>query len=447
MSFIYHSRGRSDCPRRVFVGLPQGDGKAFASHISSLVHAEAALHEAGWAMDCGIEASNCHVDDTRNSLVREFMGTDCEKFLFIDSDVSWRDEDLVRLVCHDRDIVAGVYPKKTDTPEFPVYLTRGELWAEADGLLEVERAPTGFLCIKRGVLEALEAKAVRYNGNGRKATEHPYALIFERTNTPEDGRRWSGDYSFCNKAKALGYRIFVDPEMHFGHAGTKTWSGCLGDHLRTRAGLDHPRFNAAVDSIRLDGANAENLIDLFTLAGNDYAASPEMLFAAYNFALNAKGPILECGSGLTTLVMGIAAERSGVAVHSLEHELDWVRTMRKRLRGMDRVFLHHAPLEEYWPDFVSYRIPVALESLDYSILVCDGPQRKWGRDGVFRLLERQISGAHWLIDDTDDPNIVAMVKKYGPGRELHPLHPEGGIRAFGVMPAPACLPQASRMFA
>lgn len=443
MSFIYQSRGRSDHPRRVFLAVPVGDGKPFTNTVSCLSHAEMALHEAGWGMELAIEANNCHVDDTRNSLVREFLKSSCTDLVFIDADVGWRDDELIKLLSYDRDIVAGVYPKKTDKTEFPVFLKRGELRAEADGLLEVERVPTGFLRIRRGVLEALAEKAAKFSSNEHKAGDPPYPLIFERMNNTTDGRRWSGDYAFCNKAKALGFRIFVDPEMHFSHSGVKAWTGCLGDHLRDLAGIDHPRFVAAIESIRAEGATAENLMALYTYAHNAWAASPEMLFAAYRFASEATGPILECGSGLTTIVMGLAAERSGVPVYTLEHDLDWVRKMRPRLAGLSKVELIYAPLEEY-PGYVWYQVPLAIETKKFALVVCDGPPRKYGREGLFCLLGKQVAGAHWLIDDTDDLSVLALIKKYGAGRVLHPLQPEDGARPFGILPARKILPQPMR---
>jgi acetone carboxylase gamma subunit len=40
-------------------------------------------------------SGNCHVDDARNSVVREFLASDCTELVFIDADVSWEPETLV----------------------------------------------------------------------------------------------------------------------------------------------------------------------------------------------------------------------------------------------------------------------------------------------------------------------------------------------------------------
>lgn len=418
MSFIYKSRGRSNCPRRVFVAVPVGDGKPFANCVSALLNAEMALHEAGWAMDIAIEANNCHVDDTRNSLVREFLQSDCSDFVFIDADVGWREDALPRLLSYDRDIVAGVYPKKTDKTEFPVYLPKGPLWAEADGLLEVERVPTGFLRIRRVVLEALAASAAKFTSNEHKDGDAPYPLIFERMNNTTDARRWSGDYAFCNKAKAAGFRVFVDPEMHFSHAGVKVWSGCLGDHLRERAGLDHPAFTKAVEAIRAGNVSAETVGDLYWRSGNEWAAPPEMLLTAWHMASKIGGNILECGSGLTTIILGLAAERYGGIVHTLEHDIEWCDRIRDRLRRYDvgTVRVHYAPLRDRdgcrW-----YEVPRELPRFD--LVVCDGPPRKYGRDGLVKRLGHLTRNAALLMDDVADPRMLDLARTFASGRAVH----------------------------
>jgi hypothetical protein len=158
----------------------------------------------------------------------------------------------VRLLTVDRDIVAGIYPRTQAAGDasrpFPVEFPQGRLVSDAFGFLEAERVPGGFLRIKRGVLERLAFRAAQYRAEGQKDGEPLYARIFERTlefgdlrdcdpgrSAVVEHRELPGDFVFCKKARAEGYRIFVDPEMRFSHAGAAIWSGCLGDHLRRKA--------------------------------------------------------------------------------------------------------------------------------------------------------------------------------------------------------------------
>jgi predicted O-methyltransferase YrrM len=419
------------------------------------MRAETVLNDAGWAMDVAIEANNCHVDDTRNSLVREFLKSDCSDLLFIDADVSWRDEDLARLMSFDRDIVAGIYPKKTDKAEFPVFLTKGELRTDADGLLEVERVPTGFLRISRRVLETLAASAVQYRANGHSRDEAAYPLIFERSIREPDGRkwsgdRWSGDYHFCNLAKKAGFRIFVDPEMVFGHAGVKVWTGCLGAHLRERSGLDHPDFAASIRAIRGGDVSADTLIPLYLHSGSAFAATVEMLSACYHMQATLRGNTLECGSGISTIVLGLAAEKFGGTVYSLEHDIEWYDKVRRRLDryGIESVRLIYAPLWDQdgcrW-----YECAPAVRKL-YDLVVCDGPPRRFGREGLLKRLGPQIRGAAFIIDDTDDLHGQGLAKKLAAGREIVPIDVrEANGRQFAIIPPAVRVkqPEPMRAFA
>lgn len=54
-----------------------------------------------------------------------------------------------------------------------------------------------------------------------------------------------------------------------------------------------------------------------------WSASPNLVTAMLDWIPKTSGPILECGSGLTTLVLAAAAAQSGRSVISLEHDQKW----------------------------------------------------------------------------------------------------------------------------
>ena len=446
MGRMLHKAGAPATGQKVFLAIAAyqdvGAGCSFA-----LAHTTAALAGAGIGFELAIYSGNCHVDSSRNRLARDFLRSDCTDLVFIDADVGWQDHALPRLMSFDRDIVAGVYPKKTDNTEFPVYLPRGELRAEADGLLKVERAPTGFLRISRRVLETLAEKARKYRSNEAKPGDPPYPLIFERANHDADGRRWSGDYAFCNKATDAGFSIYVDPELHFTHAGVKLYSGCLGDHLREAAGLDHPDFAKAVAALRSGDTSAETLAPLYGHSGSKWAATPEMLMAAYSMARQTKGFILECGSGVSTIALGLAAERSGAFVHSLEHDIDWYDKTKARLDryNIKSVTLHYAPLKDRdgvrWYDVPRFTGP-------FDLVLCDGPQRRYGRSGLIKHLGWAIADAAVIIDDTNNLDDLQLAHRLAAGREVH-THDvrDAEPRQFAMIKRRERRPQPMRAFA
>jgi hypothetical protein len=149
-------------------------------------------------------------------------------------------------------------------------------------------------------------------------------------------------------------------------------------------------------------ASPEIWADLLRGWGNeDYAARPTYLDAVAAAAFAQRGPVLECGSGLTTLVLAAIAERSGSRVWSLEHEWDWyvnVRSALDRLRlSADLLF---APLRSYG-DFDWYGVdPRDLPM--FALVVCDGPPEstRGGRYGLLPVLREHLAaGCTILLDD------------------------------------------------
>jgi hypothetical protein len=127
--------------------------------------------------------------------------------------------------------------------------------------------------------------------------------------------------------------------------------------------------------------------------------------------MQANGPILECGSGLTTFLLAIA---SGHAVWSLEHLAEWRRRTQTRLRwvGVGANVLH-APLRPYG-SYDWYAVPACLPS-DIRLVVCDGPpgETRGGRYGLLPLLRHHLSkGATLLLDDAERPEEQGVLQQW-----------------------------------
>lgn len=396
-------RGRPQAgPKRAFLAIPTGSGDITAPCVASVVAALPALADAGIAADFMIEAGNCHVDDARNGLVREFLRTDCTDLVFIDADVGFAPEALVALLSCDRDVVAGVYPKKEFPASFPVFVgSVGPLWAGEDGAVEVEGAPTGFMRIKRKVLEALCETAVSFRGQNPD-DDGLYHVIFERG--VGDGHRWSGDYFFCRKWREAGGKIHVLPELRFTHTGAYTWGGTLGDYWRDKHGLNDQALARAVEKLRA-GFDKQAICDLHRAYDNPWAADPLFLASAYILAREAR-TILDCGSGLTTLVLALA--NPSAEIHSLEHDPIWATQTREMLDrfGVDNVELHCNPLKDH-ADGRWYGCR-GLPAEQWDLAVNDGPPRtKADRTALYRLFQGRISTV--LADDTQDPEHLAAL--------------------------------------
>ena len=134
-----------------------------------------------------------------------------------------------------------------------------------------------------------------------------------------------------------------------------------------------------------------------------WSARGEYLTACVQHALAADGPVLECGSGLSTLLIGSIAQRRGLAHHALEHHPGWAETVQESLDRykIESVVVHTAPLKDYGR-FAWYDPPLDALADHFALVLCDGPpsETKGGRSGLLPVLRDRIGpGSVLLIDD------------------------------------------------
>ena len=408
MATTYHHKPLSRLSRSVFIATPSFSGGPSGPYTYSLMRTKEAAAECGISIHWCLLTANCHVDDSRNYLVREFLETDCEDFFFIDADVGWQPEDFIKLVLSDHDVVAGIYPKKNDVYDYPVIFPAGEMWADSDGWVKASKVPTGFLRFKRSVIQRLYDAENRKFNSVKEVDRLPQAIIFERTFV--DNKRISGDYSACDKWAAMGGEIFVDPEMRFIHEGTKEWAGKLGHHLRFRNGLTDAYIHSIIKRIELNNYTDADFFELYEAYDNKWAAPPDLLAAWAMLLENVSGNVIEFGSGITTLIAGAIGKRRGFKVVSVEHERPWLDTVTNNLEacGLDNNTML-CVIENDWYSFKPEE--------NFDLVLIDGPPRKIGREGVNTVQDCFNDGCMIIIDDVDEDFGIRLAgveyKQYG----------------------------------
>lgn len=418
----------------IFIATPCY-GNFYPNYTVALAKSMMALPTWGVRVDLCLLTGNCHVDDSRDTLVNEFIKSDAEQMIFIDSDVGWEPETLMRLVKHERDMVAGVYPLKQALENYPVLTEPGTaLWTDRDGLIEVRGVPTGFLKLSRRMVETMLEKhgSRKYRGAHQAPDEPPISILFERTY--EDKSRYSGDLAFCRKWKATGGKIYVDPEMLLSHYGESDWAGTLGDYWKRTHGVkaveDERTLSEAIESLR-GGDFTPILLDSMNKAWGNRAAAPvELLATCWHLAREADGPIIECGSGLSTIVM--AAANPKVPIHSLECEPAWATKLNAVIagHGLDNIKLSCKPIETY-PEGRWY----ARDGLPSqpAMTFIDGPWRVHGDRGLaYKFID--LSRSTVLVDDIDDQREGMAAREWSEatGRAMHTM----GSGRFAVFARP-----------
>jgi len=181
------------------------------------------------------------------------------------------------------------------------------------------------------------------------------------------------------------------------------------------------RLDSAMQHLAAIPANEAPGLDVLTeLAqawGEDgFRAVGGYLEEVTRWAAEARGPVLEIGSGLTTLIIGSMAGRRGLPVWTLEHHQEFFRNTEAKLKryNLTNVHLTLAPLRDYG-DFCWYDPPINELPRDFSLIVADGPPGdvKGGRFGLLPVLRSHFaSGAVVLLDDAERPQEKAVLEKW-----------------------------------
>jgi len=147
-----------------------------------------------------------------------------------------------------------------------------------------------------------------------------------------------------------------------------------------------------------------------------WSASSAFMREALSCAWQANGPILECGSGLSTLLLALVADRTGSTVWSLEHDASWAAHVRTALNahGFRNVKVQHAPLRPFG-DYWWYSVPVDVLPRPIALVACDGPpgSTPGGRYGLLPVTRSRLaSSCVILLDDAARPDEQRVVERW-----------------------------------
>ena len=209
----------------VLIGTPSLYGDVIFPYLRSAVETVTKFDEAGIDWGFILKPGDPYLAKVRNSIATDFL-TDYPQgthLFFIDADLGWDADAAVRLVERNWDVTAGIYPKKSDPPEFPCELfldavKDGKL-VEREGWYKANAVPTGFLCIKRHVLEKMAVGRGVYRDLDGKDKYN----IFQQGFHADDKQWWGEDYAFCRQWREMGGELWVWPDIQFSHTGKKSW--------------------------------------------------------------------------------------------------------------------------------------------------------------------------------------------------------------------------------
>lgn len=197
---------------------------------------------AAWLVAHGIPHSvmlfeDSLVDRGRDRAAATLLESDCTHLLFIDADIEFEPKAIARLLAMDKDFVVAAYLKKSERGEFAIsFLPEAEFALEQcpkTGCVKIARAGTGFMMLKRAVFERLAAAMPELGYEDYSAAAAPRSMHAFFEHIVRDRRRWSEDYTFCERWRAIGGDIWLDAQIELGHWGGKPWRGSILDHIRS----------------------------------------------------------------------------------------------------------------------------------------------------------------------------------------------------------------------
>lgn len=156
-----------------------------------------------------IAGSSGPLDSIRNELVRQAQLAKCTHIFMVDTDQIYPQDIFMKLISHDRDIVAGKVHRRM--PPYDPILLRGSIdkfevvpdeeWTSdklPSGLVKVDATGFGCVLIKMEVFEAIDPPWFEFK------------LYDAKTPIGED-------VYFYGKARKAGFEVFVDCSVKIGH--------------------------------------------------------------------------------------------------------------------------------------------------------------------------------------------------------------------------------------
>ncbi len=247
---------------KFFIATPCYGGSLQEPYFRSAIRLLTFFNQHQIPVAFGTIANESLVTRARNVLLAYFLSGDFTHLMFIDSDIEFTVDDVVKLYAHDKDVIVGAYPKKgvawqrirenimlpeNGTKQFTdkeiaafgsdyainfKFVSREERTiAIENGLIKLHDAGTGFMMIKReAIIKLINAyqDEIKYNNDvtiNNSALEGNFYALFDTMIDPTDRRYLSEDYTFCRRWQDIGGDIWLDPSISLNHYGHFCFSG------------------------------------------------------------------------------------------------------------------------------------------------------------------------------------------------------------------------------
>lgn len=247
--------------KHLFIATPCYGGQILEPYFRSMMKLVLLCAQYNIRYTISTLANESLITRGRNTLVSFFMeNKDATHLFFIDADIEFNPEDVLRMLAYDKPITVGAYPKKAINWDSIINAARADEAENSqtieghssnyvvnfdfekdeqgnkmpnikikDNLIRLLDGGTGFMCIRRDVIQTMFDKYPEFKYNNdlnidAKFEPYMYAL-FDCIIDPNSRRYLSEDYTFCRRWQDMGGEIWLDPRVALNHSGHYTFRG------------------------------------------------------------------------------------------------------------------------------------------------------------------------------------------------------------------------------
>jgi len=232
---------------KVYIAMPCYDTMKVETCVS-LLNTYAVLARSG--VECIFKSvKSSLVTHARNLLTAGFMASEYDYMLFVDADVEFSHETVLRMLVPEKDIITTPYRLKENPLQvrYPVeHLDPDNIKILPFDLVELKSAPAGLMLINRSVFKVLIAKhpnrKIKFDKEHQdkmdKEVGHRGAIekyMYNFWDTSFKDHQWKGeDLAFCKLARDAGIKIYANLDSWTTHHGSWGFTGTFGDSLKKK---------------------------------------------------------------------------------------------------------------------------------------------------------------------------------------------------------------------
>ncbi len=229
------------------IGTPMYGGMCTSEYTQSLLNlSEAANKSEGVKLTTIFLGNESLIQRGRNTIAHHFMNLpDATHLLFIDADIKFRTEDIIRMIAADKSLIVGpVALKGYNWDEIRQAAVNGEDdigrtggvfninklsgidMVDENTPFEIEHGGNAFMMIRRDVFETLKPHTPIYTNGGRSLPDDIEIHDYFRVEINKDTNHLlSEDYFLCHSYRQLGGKVWCAPWVETGHFGSHLFNG------------------------------------------------------------------------------------------------------------------------------------------------------------------------------------------------------------------------------